>query len=57
MGVAYNIRRGFGVGLSVPETSFEKLVPMWASDVLQQTDVQKNFMWNTLELINNNPFA
>ena len=28
MGVAYNIRRGFGVGLPVPETSFEKLGPM-----------------------------
>ena len=28
MGVAYNIRRGFGVGLLVPETSFEKLGPM-----------------------------
>ena len=28
MGVAFNIRRGFGVGLPVPETSFEKLGPM-----------------------------
>ena len=28
--VAYNIRRGgFGVGLPVPETSFEKLGPMY----------------------------
>ena len=28
MGVAYNTRRGFWVGLPVPETSFEKLGPM-----------------------------
>ena len=28
MGVAYTIRRGFGVGLPVPKTSFEKLGPM-----------------------------
>ena len=28
MGVAYKIRRGYGVGLPVPETSFEKLGPM-----------------------------
>ena len=28
MGVAYNIKRGFGVGLPVPETSLEKLGPM-----------------------------
>ena len=28
MGVAYSIRRGLGVGLPVPETSFEKLGPM-----------------------------
>ena len=26
--MAYNIRRGFGVGLPVPEISFEKLEPM-----------------------------
>ena len=31
MGVAYNIRRGFGVGLPVPEISFEKLGPMWSA--------------------------
>ena len=28
MGVAQNIRRGFWVGLPVPETNFEKLGPM-----------------------------
>ena len=28
MGVAQSIRRGFGVGLPVPETNFEKLGPM-----------------------------
>ena len=29
MGVTYNIRRSFGVGLLVPEISFEKLGPMF----------------------------
>ena len=29
MGVAQNIRPGFGVGLPVPKTNFEKLGPMW----------------------------
>ena len=28
MGVAQNLRRGFGVGLPVPEINFEKLGPM-----------------------------
>ena len=33
MGLAYNIRRGFSVGLPVPATSFEKLGPMLAATV------------------------
>ena len=41
MGVAYNIRRGFGVGLPVPETSFEKLGPMHRIS-LDFTDFRKH---------------
>ena len=32
MGVAQNIRRGFGVGLPVPETNFEKLGPTYGKE-------------------------
>ena len=42
MGVAYSIRRGFGVGLPVPETSFEKLRPMGFA-------TNKKNMWNKLK--------
>ena len=35
MGVAYSIRRGIGVGLPVPETSFEKLGPMLTTKALK----------------------